>query len=478
MNRIFGIIILLLFISAPADAKIFRKELPESTFVKDFDEIKIINTIPEEFKSPDLLDDKEDVVLEVAVGTEDLSDEDVDIQQTDYELPENSDLIDKNDENEFKKTEDENNILKKPLDANSNIETEFSLFDNFNLDKKNNAKIDENTLLGKIIKSDIVRTDVPSYLLHDELTFRPKKGIVSKVQYFVAFNGDLSSLWYRNDYDTSCDINFFQIGAIGNFRNTKNDFKVLFNPIPFSGRTYMQNFVADAYVVNRSIPHHKVVVGYSRNQIGKEGGASSYILPFVIRSQIARNFGSARALGVRLIGDYSLVDYNFAFNSSDRHFHTPFAGPEFTGWVDFKPLGKTDGRYGNLVLGAGLNAGHNKTTYTVGSFYVGYKYKRLWTNFEYGIADGYNGTRVSTDKAGGFAYTIGYKVHPRLQLIARYDQFDPNRSVNHDTKREYTAGINYFIKGQALRLILNYVFCNNQNMADSHRIILGTQILL
>ena len=89
-----------------------------------------------------------------------------------------------------------------------------------------------------------------------------------------------------------------------------------------------------------------------------------------------------------------------------------------------------------------------------------------------------NGTRVSTDKADGFAYTLGYKVHPRLQLIARYDQFDPNRDVSNNTRREYTAGINYFIKGQALRLILNYVFCDNQDREDSHRIILGTQILL
>ena len=45
-------------------------------------------------------------------------------------------------------------------------------------------------------------------------------------------------------------------------------------------------------------------------------------------------------------------------------------------------------------------------------------------------------------------------------------------------RREYTAGINYFIKGQALKLILNYVFCQNQSAPDSHRIMLGTQILL
>ena len=109
---------------------------------------------------------------------------------------------------------------------------------------------------------------------------------------------------------------------------------------------------------------------------------------------------------------------------------------------------------------------------------MGYKYKKLWTRFEYGIADGYNGSNAVDKKAQGLYGIVGYKITPRLQVIARYDQFDPDRDVSHNLKREYTAGINWFIKGQALRLILNYVFCQNQNAPDSHRIMVGTQILL
>ena len=473
MNRIFGIILLLVCLACPAEAKFFAKK-QNSTVNYEFDQTKLNEKMPEKFKSPDIPDVPYEEVLEGNVeNSENIEedDNDDDLLEVEEALPENSDFSEQ-------KPHEEESFFRKIFDIEGNIEAEFSLFDNFNLDKNNDNKIDEDTLLGKIIHKDITRTDVPSYLLKDQLTFRPKKTFVSKIQYFATYQGSLSSLWTTGDYDTSYDIGFLQVGAIGKFRNSKNDFKILFNPRPVSNRTYMQNFIADAYIVNNSIPHHKIVVGYSRNQVGKEGGSSSYILPFVTRSQIARNFGSTRALGVRLIGNYSLMDYNLALNSSDRYFHTIFAGPEFTGWVDFKPFGRTDGRLGKLILGGGVNAGHNKTSYTVGNFYVGYKYKRLWTNFEYGIADGYNGTRVSTDRAEGFNYTIGYKVHPRVQLIARYDQFDPNRDVRNNTRREYTAGINYFIKGQALRLILNYVFCDNQNTSDSHRIILGTQILL
>lgn len=186
------------------------------------------------------------------------------------------------------------------IEAEDNVESEFSLFEHIDWDKDDDGKIDEDTLMGKIINKDITRTDVPTFLLKDELTFKYEKGPVSKVQYYGAFQGNLSSLWMPDDYDTNYDIGFLQIGAIGKFRNTKTDFRIAVNPRPNKNRNYMQNFFSDVYIVNNSIPHHRVVVGYSRNQIGKEGGSSSYILPFVTRSQIARNFGSTRALGVDL----------------------------------------------------------------------------------------------------------------------------------------------------------------------------------
>ena len=398
--------------------------------------------------------------------------ENVDLDEIEDELPENSDDVQSNLKSK-PKTPD----TYKELDGN--IESEYTFFNNFQLDKKDENKVDENSLLGKMISRDIIRTDIPSYLLREELTFQPQKGAVSKVQYYGAFNGYLSSNWKGDNYDTTLyDFGFLQVGAIGKLRKTNTDFKALVNPLGVHGRNYMQNFVAEAYLVNNSIPHHKLVVGFSRNQVGKEGGSSSYILPFIMRSQISRNFGSTRALGVRLIGSYDLIDYNIAFNSSDRFFRNWFAGPEFTGWVDLKPLGKTDGRYGKLIIGGGLNAGRNQTNYTVGSLYLGYKYKKLWSSFEFAAADGYNGSYVVDKKATGFYGTVGYKIHPRLQIIGRYDQFDPNRDVSGDMRREYTAGINYFIKGQALRLILNYIFCQNQNTEDSHRFLIGTQIIL
>lgn len=365
--------------------------------------------------------------------------------------------------------------------VNDNTDVEFSIFDNL-IDKDETSdhpfKIEEESLFGRIYKKKLERTSIPSYLLQDELTFKYKKGPIEKVQFYGAFQGNFNGFFEGSDYDTTYDLNIFEAGVVGGLRDKNTDFKLQFNFKSTEGQNFMQGFITDAYIMNTSLPHHKIIVGNSRNQVGVDGGASSYTLPFAARSQIARNFGNTRALGVRVVGNYSLADYSLALNSSDRFFHEFFAGPEFTGWVNFKPLGRTDGRYGNLVVGGGLNAGHRNENYTVGGAYVGYSYKKFAVNAEYSIADGYNGRNFSSNRAEGFYTTVSYRLTQKLHILARFDQFDPNRDISGDLRKEYTAGLNYFIKGQALRLILNYVFCENQNTEDSHRIILGTQILL
>lgn len=357
-----------------------------------------------------------------------------------------------------------------------NTELDFEIFKMF--DKDNDNVIDEDTLIGKIYHSKITRTDVPSYLYKDDLSFKFENGPIQKIQVFGAYRGSISGL-FKSDYSTEYDNLNTQVGVFGQFKNPEYKFKLSVSPIPNKGLNYIDGFISDAYIMNTSIPHHQIVAGYSRVQTGVEGGTSSYILPFVARSQIARNFGSARSLAVKVIGNYQYMDYNLALGSSGRYITSGMPGAEFNGWVNFKPFGHKDKKLGKLTIGGGFNGGHNRIDYGVGSVYVGYKYKKLWTNFEAAIADGYNGSLgISENKACGFAATVGWKFNPHWQLIGRIDQFDPNRDVSNDLRREYSIGLNWFIKGQALKLVFNYVFCQNQNRPDSHKLILATQILL
>lgn len=331
----------------------------------------------------------------------------------------------------------------------------------------------------KSLKAEVTRTDYSNYLLKDILTVDLDKGPIDRIQFYGKYRGNLSFNFMESDFDGDYDVTSIDVGMMGQLNpEYKTDFKLQFKLTPTSERTFFQNLISDAYIVNTAIPNHQIMIGNSRNQVGVEGGMSTTYVPFILRSQIARTFGNTRAFGVRVIGNYSLVDYSLAANSSDRFFKEFFPGAEFTGWVNLKPLGKTDGRYGKLVVGGGLNAGKRHENYTVGGAYVGWNYKDFMINAEYAIADGYNARVLSTDKAEGFYTTIGYKLTPKVQFVARFDQFDPNRDVDGDIRREYSAGINYYVIGQGMKILLNYIYCDNQNLEDSHRLMLGTQILL
>ncbi|MBQ8168510.1 hypothetical protein IJZ97_03745 [bacterium] len=341
---------------------------------------------------------------------------------------------------------------------------------------------DENSLHSKIqkaLKAEVTRTDYSNYLLKDILTVDYDRGPIDRIQFYGKYRGNMSFNFFDSDLDSEYDVTSIDLGMMGQMNpQYKSDFKLQFKLTPTSDRSFFQNLISDAYIVNQAIPNHQIFVGNSRAQVGVEGGMSTTYVPFVLRSQIARTFGNTRAFGVKVNGKYSLIDYSFAGTSSDRYFKEFFPGAEFTGWVNLKPLGLTKGKYGKLVVGGGINAGKNHNNYTVSGAYIGYNYKNFMANAEYSVADGYNGKVLSTNKAEGFYTTLGYKITPKLQLVGRFDQFDPNKDVSDDLRREYSAGLNYFIIGQGMRILLNYVYCDNENKENSHRLILGTQLLL
>lgn len=336
--------------------------------------------------------------------------------------------------------------------------------------------------LSDVYHLEVDKYDKPTYLFQDILTKKfDEESPMESLQLWGGYNGDIG-VYINEDASSNSqyDFNTINVGLDGKLKNNNADFRIMFNYAPLSSRNVIQNLFADMYIATNKIPHHRVLIGHSRPPVGIEGGYGPFVLPFIARSQISRNFGTVRKLGARVSGDYSLIDYDLGVYSSDTYFQEFFPGTEFIGWVNLKPLAKTDGKYGSLKIGGGLDAGNRSNSFCVAGAYIGYEYKRFMANFEWANADGYNGpSGFSTDKhASGFYATLGYMLTKKLQILARYDEFDPDKNITHNNQREYSLGLNYFIKGQGLRLILNYVFCQNDAAKDSHRILVGTQILL
>ena len=327
----------------------------------------------------------------------------------------------------------------------------------------------------------IENTNAPACLLKEPLTHHFEKGPLENVHLWSVVQMNMTSSFPENDdYDTKFNMALINTIVDGQFRGGKENFRIMFDPTPQRKHSFLQQFIQDMYIESHRIPHHTILVGNSRPGVGIEGAQSPYTLPLVNRSQISRNLANVRKFGVRVKGNYSLVDYDFGGYSSDTFFTEFFPGVEFNGWVNLKPLGKTDGKYGKLVTGGGIVAGErNSTDFFTAGAYVGYEYKKLWLRAEYANANGSNGgDGLTTKKRQGWYVTLGYHITKKLEAILRYDEFDPDKTIGNNNQREYTAGFNYYVKGQALKLILNYVYCQNPNKADSHRIILGTQIAI
>ncbi len=318
------------------------------------------------------------------------------------------------------------------------------------------------------------------YLLEEILTKKfDDKSPIKTMHLFAQYRAHMDMDFYPDDEDLTYGFNNIDAGINGKFRNDKTFYELRLRFNPQHEYNFFQYLPSNIYVATTAIPHHTLIVGNTRTATGHEGAKSSAVIPLVARSQISRNFGNTRKLGVRLKGKYDLVEYDLGGYSSDTYFREFFPGAEFAGWLTLKPLGKTKGKYGSLKLGSGVTSGSNNINYNVVGAYASYEYKNFYTNFEWAKADGYNGAKaLSSNKAEGLYTTLAYRITPKLQIVGRYDQYKPNLDNSTDIRKEYSAGINYFIKGQALRLMLNYVYCQNEVKDDSHRIILGTQLLL
>lgn len=334
--------------------------------------------------------------------------------------------------------------------------------------------------MSKLYHLEAERTDKTTSLLKKYTTKEFESGPLEKIYLWGAYQGTFNTtIPQRGKGSTVYTPALINVLLEGTFRGGKESFRFMFDETPQHNRGFMHQFLQDAYIQTKRIPHHTVMFGNSRVGVGDEGRAGIYTLPLVQRSQAARNLSNIRKFGLRVKGDYKLVDYDIGGYQSDRFLTEFFPGVEFNGWVNFKPLGMTDGRYGKLTTGGGISAGRNHVDYFVSGVYAGYEYKRFWAKFEYMHGNGSNALAgPTTTKSSGLFATVAYKLTPKLEILARYDSYDPNEQIKHNYSREYTAGLTYFLKGQALRLMVNYVYCQHQDTRDSHQILVGTQILL
>ena len=317
-------------------------------------------------------------------------------------------------------------------------------------------------------------------MFNEQLYVQFERGFVNDIRFYSHFVHSFDENISDNDSNLKFNTNIINVGFGGKFKSEKETYNFLFDLTPNAFDDYSHRFLLDAFLQTTRVKNHKILLGNSRPQVGIEGGQSARTIPFLLRSQSARNLSNARKTGLKIKGDYKYVNYEVGGYSSDVRFHEFFPGVETTLWLGFKPLANFDNKYGTLYLGGGVNTGErNNVDFTVVSTALTYDYKKFSFQAEYQHADGSNGASgLTSAKAQGYNLTLGYMLTKKLQFLLRYDDFDSNKSIKNNNSREYSAGLNWFILGQTARMILNYVYCDNEIRDNSHRIILGTQFIL
>ena len=112
----------------------------------------------------------------------------------------------------------------------------------------------------------IERTDIPSALLKDQLTFNIEKGPVENIHIWTALQSNFSTtVPERGDTDSKFDMGLINILIDGKFKGGKENFRIMLDPTHrHSHMPFMQPFFQDLYIETHRIPHTSVLVGNSR----------------------------------------------------------------------------------------------------------------------------------------------------------------------------------------------------------------------
>lgn len=205
-------------------------------------------------------------------------------------------------------------------------------------------------------------------------------------------------------------------------------------------------------------------IGQFKIPLSQEGLQSTATLDTVERALFLTDrsrgggLGDARDIGAMLFGAlHKQVDYQIGiFNGVDESQNGPDQNDQkaVVGRIVFRPSFIEGLQIGGSGAYGTAPRSPNPRRDRLGGELV---YQRGKVRVKSELMTGING---DTHSRGYYAH-FGYRIQPKLELIFRYDTFDPN--IRLDTtganvnERDYLSGVNYFFKNNNLKLQLNYV---------------------
>jgi phosphate-selective porin len=81
--------------------------------------------------------------------------------------------------------------------------------------------------------------------------------------------------------------------------------------------------------------------------------------------------------------------------------------------------------------------------------------------------------RATLDSDGWYVQASWYAVPKKLQLVGKVETFDPDRKAEEDETDTATLGVNYYIKGHDLKLMLDYLRTDPAGRPDTDNKVLA-----
>jgi hypothetical protein len=84
---------------------------------------------------------------------------------------------------------------------------------------------------------------------------------------------------------------------------------------------------------------------------------------------------------------------------------------------------------------------------------------------------------IGVKAQGGYAQLTAFVIPKILQAVGKADYFDPNQSKGWDITRTITAGANYYIKGNDLKLQFDYLRIKTEGVKVANKFVLRQQVM-
>ena len=270
---------------------------------------------------------------------------------------------------------------------------------------------------------------------------------------------------------------------------------VMFDPAKSSLAKRDRDNILQEIVLSYAVDkRNSVDLGQFKIPVGYESLVSSSALPFIERPLIFTSrdpfdggYGDVRDTGIQLNSQFS-KDFNLrlgVFNGiGDRQNALALSDNKaILGRLDYNGVK-------NLTVGVSGGAGNTGVTATSGAvsqtrradrtlfnLFAAYNKNKIYAASEYLRGDAVpitltqaNGSTPGVTAAGrdieGYYGAVGYMFTPKLQGLFRYDNFDTNRNAGNTTLKDYTLGLNYFLKGNEAKVQVNIVDHNGDSGAS------------